>query len=244
MADWLDRGDGVRLAYAKRAGRSPALVFLPGYRSDMTGTKALALDAYCAETGRAMVRLDYSGHGSSEGKFEDGTIGRWTNDASQLIERVIPGEMVLVGSSMGGWIALLLARRLTRVAGLVLVAPAPDFSEELMWASLSKTQRHQVMEQGGMELPNPYGDPYILTRAFIEDGRQHLLLNGEIAVDVPIRLLHGQTDTSVPWRTSLRIAELVRSRDVRITLVKDGDHRMSRPGDIALLLGFFGQDGL
>ena len=244
MPEWLDRGDGVRLAYEQRPGKGPALVFLPGYRSDMQGTKALALDAHCASAGRAMLRLDYSGHGKSGGSFADGTIGRWTEDAVLLIERLVPGELVLVGSSMGGWIALLLARRLARVAGLVLVAPAPDFSEELIWAGLDAAGRRQVMNQGSVELPNPYGEPYLVTRALIEDGRRHLLLGDPIAVTAPIRILHGQADTSVPWQTSLRIAERVQTADVRITLVKDGDHRLSRPQDLAALVGFFGQYGL
>jgi len=244
LAEWLDRGDGVRLAFERREGSGPTLVFLPGYRSDMTGGKALALDAHCASTGRAMLRLDYSGHGQSQGKFEDGTIGRWTDDAACLIERLVSGELVLVGSSMGGWIALLLAQRIPRVAGLALVAPAPDFSEELIWGGLDPAQRHAVMEQGGVELSNPYGDPYLVTRGFIEDGRRHLVMGDEIAIECPIRLLHGQADASVPWQTSLRIAGLVRSSDVQITLVKDGDHRLSRAQDIALLLNFFGQNGL
>jgi pimeloyl-ACP methyl ester carboxylesterase len=236
MMRWLEQDDGVRLAYRWRVGAGPALVFLPGYRSDMLGGKAVALDQWCESTGRALLRLDYSGHGESEGVFETGTIGRWAADARAVIEAVVPGEKILVGSSMGGWIALLLARELSGLKGLVLIAPAPDFSEELMWGGLSEAQRRTVMEQGGVHLPNPYGDPYWVSRAFIEDGRRHLLLGDAIAVRVPVRLLQGQEDASVPWQTSLRIAEKLQSRDVRISLIKDGDHRLSRAQDLALLV--------
>ena len=242
MLQGCEAADGVKLAYRLRPGAGPVTVFLPGYRSDMMGGKALALDEACAGQGRAMLRLDYAGHGESEGVFEQGTIGRWAEDAATVIRAACDGPLILVGSSMGGWIALLLARALgERVHGLVLIAPAPDFTEELMWRDLTPDQRRQVMEQGGVHLPNPYGDPYWVSRDFIEDGRQHLLLNAPIAITAPTRLLHGQRDASVPWQTSLRIAERLVSDDVRVTLIKDGDHRLSRPQDLALLIGAVGE---
>ncbi len=249
MTQWFDRGDGVRLAYEFREGCGPVLVFLPGYRSDRLGGKAVALDEWCARQGRAMLRLDYAGHGASEGIFEDGTIGGWTADAAAVIEAVVLGDLVLVGSSMGGWIALLLAGRLAgrlgaRVKGVVLIAPAPDFSEELMWAGFSGEEKRAMMEEGGVRMPNPYGEDYVVSRGFIEDGRRHLVMGARIAIGAPVRLMHGQRDDSVPWQTSLRIMELLDSDDVRVTLIKDGDHRLSRPGDIGVLLGFFGEDGL
>jgi pimeloyl-ACP methyl ester carboxylesterase len=244
----LDRGDGVELAWARLEGRSPTVVFLPGFRSDMTGDKATALAAFCVERGQAMIRFDYSGHGSSGGRFEDGTIGRWTEDALAVIDRRSEGPLVLVGSSMGGWIALLAARaRPGRVAALIGVAAAPDFTETLMWEAMTFEERATIMRDGVLHVPSQYGEPYPITRALIEDGRTHLLLNDPIAIDCPVRLLHGQRDADVPWETALRVAEQAISQDVEVILVKDGHHRLSRPQDLALLcrtLGaLLGQDG-
>lgn len=232
----LDRGDGVEIAWQRLDGRVPTVVFLPGYRSDMTGDKATTLAAYCGAQGRAMLRFDYSGHGASGGRFEDGTIGIWTDDALMAIDRLTEGKIILVGSSMGGWIALLaaLARR-DRIAALVGIAAAPDFTEELMWHAMNFEQRAQIMERGIIHMPSQYGDPTPITRALIEDGRNHLLLSAPIALDCPVRLLHGQADPDVPWEIPLRIAEQVESPDVQVILVKDGDHRLSRPQDLALL---------
>jgi len=232
----LDRGDGVRLAYTLNAGRSPTIVFLPGFRSDMGGDKATHLAQLCAARGQAMLRLDYSGHGASGGRFEDGSIGRWTGDALVLIDRLTAGKLVLIGSSMGGWIALLVAlARPERVAGLIGIAAAPDFTERLMWQAMTPRQRETLLRDGVLHVPSEYGDPYPITLQLIEDGRAHLLLDGPIALDCPVRLLHGQRDSDVPWETALRIAERVGSADVRVILVKDGDHRLSRPADLALL---------
>ncbi|HUB48382.1 MAG TPA: alpha/beta hydrolase [Acetobacteraceae bacterium] len=232
----LDRGDGVELAWAKTEGRAPTIVFLPGYRSDMTGDKATALATFCAEQGHAMLRFDYSGHGKSSGRFEDGTIGVWTADALTAIDRLAEGPLILVGSSMGGWIALQCAlARQERVAALVGIAAAPDFTEVLMWQALNFEQRARIMEHGIIHVPSRYGDPTPITRALIEDGRDHLLLTAPIPLHRPVRLLHGQADPDVPWEIALRIAEQVESADVRVTLVKDGDHRLSRPQDLALL---------
>ena len=233
----LDRGDGVELAWSKLDGRGPTVVFLPGYRSDMTGDKATALATFCAAHGHAMLRFDYSGHGSSGGRFEDGTIGVWTEDTLVAIDRLTEGEkLILVGSSMGGWIALLcaLARR-DRIAALVGIAAAADFTEALMWQALSFEQRARLMQHGIIHVPSQYGDPTPITRALIEDGRNRLLLSAPIELDCPVRLLQGQADPDVPWEMALRIAEQVTSADVEVTLVKDGDHRLSRPQDLALL---------
>jgi pimeloyl-ACP methyl ester carboxylesterase len=232
----LDRGDGVELAWARLDGAGPTVVFLSGFRSDMTGDKATALAAFCAERGQAMLRFDYSGHGTSGGAFEDGTIGRWSDDALTAIDRLTDGPLVLVGSSMGGWIALLtaLARR-DRVAAVIGIAAAPDFTEVLMWQAMSFEQRAVLMRDGVLQAPSQYGEPYPITRALIEEGRTRLLLEGPIAIDCPMRLLHGQCDPDVPWEIALRLAEQLTSEDVQVTLIKDGDHRLSRPQDLALL---------
>ena len=245
----LDRGDGIELAWSKLPGRSPTVVFLPGYGSDMTGDKATALAAFCERRGQAMLRFDYSGHGASGGRFEDGTIGIWSTDALAAIDRLTEGPLVLVGSSMGGWIALLaaLARR-ERVAGLIGIAAAPDFTETLIWTRFSAEQRAALMEHGIIHRPSHYGDPTPITRALIEDGRNHRVLTGSVPLDCPVRLLHGQADPDVPWEVALRIANQLTSVDVQVILVKDGEHRLSRPQDLALLrrtlLPLLGEDGI
>ena len=244
----LDRGDGVELAWAKLAGRGPTVVFLPGFNSDMQGSKATSLRDWCAAHGQAMLRLDYSGHGASGGAFTDGSIGRWMLDAMAVIESEIEGDLLLVGSSMGGWIALLLARALAgRVAGLVGIAAAPDFTERLMWQSMTPGERATIARQGYLDVPSEYGDPYRITLRLIEDGRKHLLLDGPIPLTCPVRLLQGQRDADVPWETALLLSEAVVSEDVRVCLIKDGDHRLSRPQDLALLAAtvgaLLGEDG-
>jgi len=243
----LDRGDGVELAWAKLSGTSPMVVFLPGFASDMSGSKALAVRDFCAEAGQAMLRLDYSGHGLSDGAFTDGTIGRWAEDAAQVIEAEGDGPLLLIGSSMGGWIGLLLALRLgARVAGFIGIAAAPDFTETLMWQSMTPGEQAQVMREGRIEAPSEYGAPLVITRALIEDGREHLLLGGPIEITCPVRLLQGRLDADVPWETALKISERVTPPDVQVTLIKDGDHRLSRPQDLSLLLrtlaGLLGED--
>lgn len=232
----LDRGDGIEIAWARTEGAGPMIVFLPGFRSDMTGDKATSLAAFAAERGHGMLRFDYSGHGSSGGTFTDGTIGIWAQDVLTVIDRLTEGELILVGSSMGGWLALLAARaRPDRIAALVGIAAAPDFTEALMWESMTFEERATLMRDGVLMIPSEYGDPTPVTRALIEDGRNHLLLGGPLDIDRPIRLLHGQADPDVPWEMALRIVEAVTSQDVTLTLVKDGDHRLSRPQDLALL---------
>ena len=234
----IDNGAGVELAWQRLGGRSPCVVFLPGYRSDMGGDKAQMLAAHCARVGQAMLLFDYAGHGQSGGAFEAGTIGSWTADALAVTDALTRDKLVLVGSSMGGWIALLVAlARPERMAGFVGVAAAPDFTELLMWQSMTFEERRLLMQHGRLEMPSEYGDPLPITRALIEDGRQRQVLGGPIPLACPVRLLHGQADRDVPWEMALRLASRLTDEDVQVTLVKDGDHRMSRPGDLALLAG-------
>jgi pimeloyl-ACP methyl ester carboxylesterase len=236
----LDRGDGVALAYERIAGSGPTVVFLPGFMSDMTGEKALAVQAHCVSQSWPCLRLDYAGHGASGGAFVDGTIGSWTEDALFLIDRLTEGPLVLIGSSMGGWIALNLAlARPDRVAGLVGIAAAPDFTETLMWDAMAPPEREALARDGLLRVPSHYGGEQIITRALIEDGRTRLLLRAPIPITCPVRLLHGMQDPDVPWETALTLAERLESLDVRVTLVKDAGHRLSRPQDIALLCQSF-----
>jgi pimeloyl-ACP methyl ester carboxylesterase len=209
----------------------------------MAGTKALALDAWAAERGRACVRFDYSGHGESAGDFTDGTIGRWLEESLAVFDAFCEGPQIVIGSSMGGWIALLLARALASreaprapLAGLVLIAPAPDFTEELMWKTFSPEARYAI-ETGGVWLrPSDYGEPYPITRNLIEDGRHHLLLGSSITTGCPVRILQGAQDLDVPWRHAFALTERLPNDDVVLTMIRDGDHRLSRPQDIALIL--------
>src|ERR1700689_3622674 len=208
----LDRGDGVELAWSRLDGANPTVVFLPGFRSDMNGDKANALAAFCAARGQAMVRFDYSGHGASGGQFESGTIGQWAEDALTVLDRLTEGKVVLVGSSMGGWLALLTAlQRPDRIPAVRGVAAGPDFTEKLMWDAMTFEERAKLMREGILRIPNQYGEPTPITRALIEDGRAHLLLDGPIVLDCKVRLLHGQADPDVPWEMALRIAERVTS---------------------------------
>ncbi len=228
---------GTTLAYRHQPGRGPLLLFLPGYMSDMAGSKAEALARWAAAAGRACLRLDYSGCGASGGDFLAGSIGRWTADARAVIDHVAPAvPVVMVGSSMGGWIALRLGLALgDRLAGLVGIAAAPDFTD---WGlDIADTDRAALAAQGFITRPSDY-DPagYRYSRAFLADAPAQRLLGGSIAITAPVRLLHGQRDDAVPWALSLDIAERLHSDDVQVTLVKDGDHRLSRPQDIALLL--------
>ena len=226
---------GTRLAYRYRRGEGPPILFLPGHGSDMEGSKALALDDWAARAGRALIRFDYAGCGASEGRFEDGTLESWRDDALAVIAALAPtGPLVLVGSSMGGWIALLAALALGgRVTGLVGIAAAPDFTD---WG-YDEAEKAVIAREGRLLQPSPYSDqPTLTTRAFWESGQRQRLLGGAIGLDCPVRLLQGQRDEEVPWRLALDLAGALRSADVRTVLVKDGDHRLSRPADIALLL--------
>ncbi|MBT4039124.1 MAG: alpha/beta hydrolase [Rhodospirillales bacterium] len=210
-------------------------MFLGGFKSDMNGSKALALDSWCKQQGRAFLRFDYQGHGQSSGDFVDGTIGGWAADAMAALDNLTEGPQVLVGSSMGGWIMLLTAlQRKPCVAGLLGLAAAPDFTEDLMWDAFSDEDRAAFEQNDGLEIPNCYDDEegYVISRGLIEEGRNQLLLRSSIDLDVPVRLIQGMQDEDVPWATAQRITEQLASTDVEIQYVKDGDHRLSRPNDL------------
>jgi pimeloyl-ACP methyl ester carboxylesterase len=234
MPEHLDRPGLPRLAYEKRDGAGPTIVFLPGYGSDMSGTKAVALDAWAEAQGRAMLRFDYRGCGQSAGVFGEATLDDWRDDALDMIDGLTEGPLILVGSSMGGWLMLLVAlERRERVAGLVGIAAAPDFTD---WG-YDEALRATIEQDGLIAIHHPdYDTPEITTRAFLESGQANLLLDGEIPIDCPVRLLQGLDDTDVPPSIAFRLGRALRSDDVQTVLVKGGDHRLSRPGDLGLLL--------
>ncbi|MCY3754843.1 MAG: alpha/beta hydrolase [Alphaproteobacteria bacterium] len=234
--DILARPCGPPLAYRRTAGQAPGVVFLGGFMSDMTGEKASALDAFCRRQGRAFLRFDYRGHGASGGRFKEAVISDWLADTLAVLDRLTEGPQVLVGSSMGGWLMLLAAlARPERVHALIGIAPAADFVRR-MEAALTADQRRDLDGQGFFLRPSEYGDgPYTITKALIEDGKRHCLLDGRVPISRPVRLLHGMRDDAVPWRDSLRLADCLDSEDVRTVFVKDGNHRLSRPFDLALL---------
>jgi len=233
---YLKRADGSAIAYCKTDGTGPGVIFLHGLNSDMDGGKALELEALCRDRGRAFVRFDMFGHGKSDGDFPDGSISRWAEDAITVLDELTEGPQVLVGSSMGGWVMLRTAlARPERIAGLMGIAAAPDFTEDLMWANFSEEARTEVMTKGSIALPSDYDEPYIISKGLIEDGRTNLLLRDEIPLSMPMRLVHGMADEDVPFETSNRIAQRVESKAVHVILVKDGDHRLSRPEDLKLL---------
>jgi pimeloyl-ACP methyl ester carboxylesterase len=250
----IDVGSGNsarRIAVRARKGAAPGLFWLGGFNSDMKGTKALALDAWAADHGRGCVRFDYSGHGESGGQFIDGTIGRWLQESVAVFARFCSGPTVVIGSSMGGWMALLLARAIAKrategsLAGLVLIAPAPDFTEELMWKGFSPDIRKQIETNGVWLRPSEYGDgaPYPITRALIEEGRNHLLLGSSIDVGCPVRILQGAQDPDVPWKHAFTLAQRLPAEDVVLTMIQDGDHRLSRPQDIARIIAAVAEMG-
>jgi pimeloyl-ACP methyl ester carboxylesterase len=242
VPDYLELNKNYRLAYHRIAGRGdgaslPGIVFLGGFRSDMTGTKALWLQDWAGRRRRAFLRFDYRGHGASSGDFLDGAIGDWADDAAEAVSRLTKGPQILVGSSMGGWIALLLARRIPeRVAALVGIAAAPDFTEDGMWEQMNGAQRQELMEAGRIEQPSDYSaEPYVITRRLIEDGRGQLVLRTPLALPFPVRLLQGTADTDVPIAVALRILDHIDCADARLTLVKGADHRFSGPRELALI---------
>ena len=247
------RGERRRVAVREQAGAAPGLFWLGGYKSDMKGTKAEALARWAEEAKRACVRFDYSGHGESGGAFTEGTIGRWLADALAVFDACCRGPQILIGSSMGGWLALLMVRALRQrqearpeagpragpasIAGLVLIAPAVDFTEELMWKRFTPAIKREMEEQGVWTRPSEYSpEPYLVTRQLIEEGRSHLLLGGMIETGCPVRILQGVEDPDVPWQHAVELVARLASDDVVLTLVKDGDHRLSRPEDIERLI--------
>jgi len=234
--------DGVELAIKALEGHQPGLFWLGGYRSDMDGTKALAMEDFARKYGLASTRFDYSGHGASGGDFLDGTISRWTVEARAIFEHYTNGPQILVGSSMGAWIALLLTKALNkgqsddRIAGLLLLAPAPDFTAALMEPNLTNAQRQALEKQGYFEEPTPYGpEPNRFTRALFEDGRAARVMTGPIDTHCPVHILQGQADPDVPWQHAEKLYDLLSKDDATITYIKDGDHRLSRPQDLELL---------
>jgi pimeloyl-ACP methyl ester carboxylesterase len=236
-------GPARTIAVRMREGKSPGLVWLGGFKSDMNGTKARALDRWAAAQGRACLRFDYSGHGESGGEFRDGTVGRWLDEALAVYRGFANGPQVLIGSSMGGWIALLLARRLREIpeapplAGMVLIAPAVDFTEELMWKHFPASIREAIEKHGEWLRPSEYSEgPYPITRGLIEDGRKHLMLGGLIEPGCPVHILQGVQDPDVPWQHAQELVTRLSRDDVVLTLIKDGDHRLSRPEDIERLI--------
>jgi pimeloyl-ACP methyl ester carboxylesterase len=243
-------GDQARdVAVIARAGGGPGLFWLGGFNSDMAGTKASAIDAFAKNRGIAFTRFDYSGHGQSGGRFEEGTISRWLEEAGAVFERFTAGRQIVIGSSMGGWIALLLAeaqRALagsgeSRIAGLVLIAPAVDMTRSLMWAAMKKPDRKRLMNEGSVLRPTEYGEkPYVITRALIEDGDRHLYGDRLIETGCPVHILQGKLDRDVPWRHAADLVSRLASDDVVLTLVKDGDHRLSRPQDLEQLTAAIG----
>jgi pimeloyl-ACP methyl ester carboxylesterase len=233
----LARHDGATIAYQRLAGRAPGVLFCPGFRSDMTGTKASFLEGFCRSRGHAFVRFDYFGHGQSSGDITRGTVGRWADDAIAVLDGLTEGQQIIVGSSMGGWVMLLAAlARSERIHALVGIAAAPDFTEDLAWPCLDARQKEECRRTGSVTLPSRY-DPggYTYTLGLFEDGRRHLVMQAQIPLLCPVRLLHGMPDDAVPWQTSLRLAERLASRDVVVTLIKEGDHRLSSDADLARL---------
>jgi pimeloyl-ACP methyl ester carboxylesterase len=226
---------GREIAYHKTEGAAPGIVFLGGFKSDMEGTKAIHLEALCKSQGRSFLRFDYSGHGQSSGEFTDGAIGDWADDAQAAIEALTDGPQVLVGSSMGGWISLLMCTRIPeKIAGLVTIAAAPDFTEDSMWAGFSEAQKAELNE-GQVALPSDYGEPYIITKRLIEDGRNHLVLRAPLALSFPTRFLQGTADADVSMSVALRLLEHAQGDDIQLQLQKDGDHRFSDPAALIII---------
>ena len=237
MPDFLDTPQGRRIAFHQTAGQGPGVVFIHGFRSDMNGTKSVFLQEWAERTGRALLRFDCSGHGQSDGDFFDGCIGDWAADAMAAIAALTAGPQILVGSSMGGWLSLLVARAMPdRIAGFVGIAAAPDFTEDSMWASFTEAQKAELAAQGRVALPSEYSeDPYIITRRLIEDGRNQLVLGDPLALPFPVRLLQGTADVDVPPAVALRLLDHATSPDMRLLLVKGADHRFSTPECLDLI---------
>jgi len=239
----LELADGTILAYHRSPGAAPGVVFLGGFTSDMTGIKATTLERWCRGRGQAFVRFDYSGHGASSGRFADGTIGCWTQEALAVLDELTDGPQILVGSSMGAWLMLLAAlARPERIAALLGLACAADFTEYLLWDRLDESLRDRLRRERVITLPSPYGEPYLIAMNLIEEAARHRLLERpELPIRCPVRLIHGMADADVPWRTSLRVMEQLASPDARLILVKDGEHTLSREQDLLLLTRTLGE---
>ena len=235
--EYLSTADGRKLAYRRSHGTGVGFVWLSGFNSDMQGSKALAVEAWARHSGAPFLAFDYSGHGQSDGDFADGCISDWRADALAAIDQLTDGPQILIGSSMGGWMALLASQAMPdRITGLVLIAPAPDFTEKLMWPSLSKQAQSEIMTKGVYMRPSEYGEPYPITRKLIEDGQRWGLLDAEIPFEGPVRILQGMQDPDVPWGHAEKLVERLLTTDLTFTLIKDGDHRLSRDQDIARLI--------
>lgn len=228
---------GTRIGYFSSPGKPPTVLFMGGLMSDMAGTKALHLERFCRQRGQGFLRFDYGGHGISSGKFEDGTIGSWHQDTLSVIDNLAKGPVVVIGSSMGGWQALLAAlARPDRVKGLIGLAPAPDFTDKLLLANMKQKHKEELFEKGRVLVPSEYGDePYIFTRELIEEGKNHALLDGPIGLDIPVRLIHGMADNDVPYRISLEIMENLQTGDAELILVREGNHKLSSPKELKLI---------
>ena len=238
----LEREDGAKIAYHLTQGtdqsKPTGVIFCGGLRSDMEGSKALALETWCQDQGRAYLRFDYTGHGQSSGKFEETCIGDWAKDALYVLDTLTEGPQLIVGSSMGGWVSLMVARdRPERISALVGLAAAPDFTEDLMWEELTPEQRETLMNEGQVAVPNDYdpNEPYIISKLLIEDGKNHLLLRDPLNIQRPVRLIQGMKDADVPWQTALKIQDALVTNDVEIQFVKNGDHRLSEAPDLTRL---------
>lgn len=236
MPNFLKTASGISIAYEKLTGQSPGVIFCSGFMSDMQSTKAVAIEKFCRDLGHSYIRFDYRGRGQSAGEFVDGTIGGWLEDTLAIIDQVVDGPQVLIGSSMGGWIALLAAlARKEKIHALIGIAPAPDFTEDLVWEKFTPAHKAQLLNEGIVKEPSPYGEPYIITKQLIEEARNHFLLDKSIALDIPVRILQGMQDEEVPWQRTLKLVEKIATKDVRTILIKDGDHRLTRERDLALL---------
>ncbi|HCK82220.1 MAG TPA: alpha/beta hydrolase [Candidatus Competibacter sp.] len=235
--------DGARLAYHRSLGAVPGVIFLGGFTSDMTGLKATALERWCRGRGQAFIRFDYSGHGGSSGRFADGTIGRWAREALAVLDELSDGPQILVGSSMGAWLMLLTAlARPERIAALLGLACAADFTDYLLWERLDENLRERLRREGVICLPSPYGEPYTITSNLLEEAEQHRLLDRPtLPITCPARLIHGMKDADVPWRVSVQVAERLAGSDVRVLLLKDGEHTLSREQDLVVLTRTLGE---
>lgn len=235
--NFLQTGQGRRIAYHQIDGQGPGVVFLGGFKSDMEGTKAIFLQEWAQQAGRAFLRFDYSGHGQSSEKFTDGSIGDWAADAMAAISALTKGPQILVGSSMGGWISLLVARAMPeRIAGLVGIAAAPDFTEDSMWAAFSDEDKAVIAQAGQIDLPSDYSDePYVITKRLIEDGRENLVLRSPLNLPFPCEFLQGTADEDVDQSVALRLLKHAKGEDIRLTLVKGADHRFSSPAQLRMI---------